>query len=145
SRREVQTSYPYSFIIVIAAVALLGHAVRGIVYQIDPPSTSLLDPTPWNLFFLSVGSQLIPTVSLGAMMMVHGMMVARAEHAANRDFLTGAWSRRAFFSLADREVVRARRTDQELALLLIDIDHFKNINDSHGHAIGDQVLVDMVL
>jgi diguanylate cyclase (GGDEF)-like protein len=46
-----------------------------------------------------------------------------------------AWQRE-----ADAEIVRTRRTGSPLALLLIDVDHFKRVNDNHGHLIGDEVL-----
>ncbi|MGB9107126.1 MAG: GGDEF domain-containing protein, partial [Telluria sp.] len=63
---------------------------------------------------------------------------------ANHDHLTGARSRRAFFELAVREQARALRRRSPLSLLLFDVDHFKRINDTHGHATGDRVLVDIV-
>ncbi len=57
------------------------------------------------------------------------------------DPLTKALNRRAFFRFAEREVLRATRHDTALSVILFDIDHFKPVNDTHGHAIGDEVLV----
>jgi len=56
------------------------------------------------------------------------------------DELTGLYNRRAFALMGEKEVGRARRYQRPLALILFDIDHFKTVNDSHGHLIGDQVL-----
>ncbi|MFC7051089.1 GGDEF domain-containing protein [Hansschlegelia quercus] len=60
---------------------------------------------------------------------------------ADTDPLTGALSRRAFRDLAARELSLSRRYRRELALLTFDLDYFKSINDTHGHAAGDDVLV----
>lgn len=62
---------------------------------------------------------------------------------AHTDALTGLLNRRRFMECAGAEFARARRYQRELAFLMLDIDHFKNINDSHGHATGDQVLRNM--
>lgn len=59
---------------------------------------------------------------------------------AMTDPLTGALNRRAMFHFAEREVKRAIRHDLDLAILMLDIDHFKQVNDVHGHAAGDEVL-----
>ncbi|WP_176817270.1 GGDEF domain-containing protein [Franzmannia pantelleriensis] len=63
------------------------------------------------------------------------------RHSASTDHLTGLHNRRHFFELAERELRRARRNATPLALFMIDIDHFKQLNDSHGHRIGDQALI----
>ena len=63
---------------------------------------------------------------------------------AMSDPLTKALNRRAFFRFSEREVGRAVRYRSNLATLVIDIDHFKQVNDIHGHAIGDQVLGQLV-
>ena len=63
---------------------------------------------------------------------------------ANTDALTGAANRRHFLEICDKELQRARRYGRPMALLMMDIDHFKRINDSHGHAFGDEVLKRLV-
>lgn len=63
------------------------------------------------------------------------------ERLATRDSLTGVNNRRSFFRLADSELAKAVRHERELALLMIDADHFKMINDSFGHSAGDEALI----
>jgi diguanylate cyclase (GGDEF)-like protein len=65
---------------------------------------------------------------------------ARYERLASTDALTGLRNRRSFVELAERELARARRYNAEVALVLIDLDHFKLVNDRHGHQAGDRVL-----
>jgi diguanylate cyclase (GGDEF)-like protein len=59
---------------------------------------------------------------------------------AHTDPLTGTYNRRHFEIELNREVIRAQRSGQPVSLLVMDIDHFKNINDQHGHDAGDNVL-----
>ena len=59
---------------------------------------------------------------------------------ASTDSLTNSFNRRYFFILANSEYMRAKRHSRSLTAIMIDIDHFKSINDNHGHAIGDEVL-----
>ncbi len=62
-------------------------------------------------------------------------------HQRDHDFLTGLANRRLFERLAQMELQRALRTETPLSLVMIDIDDFKDVNDSYGHAVGDKVLV----
>jgi diguanylate cyclase (GGDEF)-like protein/PAS domain S-box-containing protein len=72
--------------------------------------------------------------------MRNAQLFAEAQHLATIDALTGLCNRRAFFEQVQREFERSRRYDHLLSLLMLDIDHFKQINDTYGHAAGDQVL-----
>lgn len=63
-----------------------------------------------------------------------------ARRVADEDHLTGLPNRRAFETLLDKEVAAARAAGEPLSVAFVDIDHFKRINDSHGHAAGDRVL-----
>lgn len=63
------------------------------------------------------------------------------QQLASTDTLTGLYNRRHFINLAAAEISRARRYNRPVSLMMIDADHFKNINDTYGHAVGDQALI----
>lgn len=67
------------------------------------------------------------------------------EELAMRDSLTHVYNRRHFIDLASREIVRSARFNHPVTLLMIDIDHFKTVNDTYGHLAGDAVLRDVAL
>ena len=65
----------------------------------------------------------------------------RLEHLASTDLLTGLTSRQAMKTWLEAQIRRARLEQRPLALLSLDIDHFKHVNDTYGHEVGDAVLV----
>jgi diguanylate cyclase (GGDEF)-like protein len=69
-----------------------------------------------------------------------GEVNSKLQHEAGSDSLTGLMNRRAFERFLVIELSRARRSNRALSMLIIDLDHFKEINDSHGHQAGDDVL-----
>ncbi len=71
------------------------------------------------------------------------VMIGELDRLASTDKLTGAWNRRRFEETVETEIDRLRRYGQRLSLMILDVDHFKKINDDYGHPIGDQVLVDL--
>ncbi|MFI7109987.1 GGDEF domain-containing protein [Nonomuraea sp. NPDC050227] len=68
------------------------------------------------------------------------LLHAQLQAAARTDSKTGLLNAAAWQREADTEILRARRSGDTLALLIIDIDHFKRVNDAHGHLVGDEVL-----
>ncbi|MEQ8768691.1 MAG: GGDEF domain-containing protein, partial [Planctomycetota bacterium] len=94
-----------------------------------------------------------PTALLGAIRMALRRRGLRQKLAADHrrfqaeavtDSLTGAYNRRFFDSQLTKEISRSRRYDSPVSLLMVDVDHFKVINDSFGHQVGDRVLQEMV-
>ncbi len=67
-------------------------------------------------------------------------LVLRLRTLASHDSLTGALNRGAFEQRLDAELARARRSSTDLSLVIFDVDHFKRLNDSYGHAAGDAAL-----
>jgi diguanylate cyclase (GGDEF)-like protein len=67
-------------------------------------------------------------------------MQDRLERLATCDDLTGLANRRQFLAALEREMERVRRYQRSLCVAIVDVDHFKSVNDGHGHAAGDQVL-----
>ncbi len=67
--------------------------------------------------------------------------LAEARQQLNEDHLTGTLNRRGLDLALSREIARAQRGGHKLCLAMLDLDHFKQVNDRHGHEVGDQVLV----
>lgn len=69
---------------------------------------------------------------------------AQLLEQATRDYLTNCFNRRHFFTVAEAELDRAARHESPLSIAVMDLDHFKSVNDRHGHACGDSVLKQVV-
>ncbi|WP_305804977.1 diguanylate cyclase [Stenotrophomonas sp. YIM B06876] len=67
-------------------------------------------------------------------------LIGTLQDLATRDFLTGLPNRRSFLEQSQRHLAQPQALDQEVAVAMIDIDHFKHINDSYGHEAGDEAL-----
>jgi diguanylate cyclase (GGDEF)-like protein/hemerythrin-like metal-binding protein len=70
--------------------------------------------------------------------------ITELESSSSTDPLTGAWNRAQLERMVDVEISRATRSGQPVTLILLDIDHFKRVNDVHGHLAGDAVLKEFV-
>ncbi|MEO0423277.1 MAG: diguanylate cyclase [Pseudomonadota bacterium] len=81
------------------------------------------------------------TAELRDQVIAYRQIKRELESLVKKDPLTGIANRRAFLERGEQEVRRHQRTGEALSLIMVDIDHFKSINDSCGHAVGDQVIV----
>jgi diguanylate cyclase (GGDEF)-like protein len=88
---------------------------------------------------------LLALADLAATAISKTRLYERTQLLAMTDDLTGLYNRRGFFEFGQREFERARRFDRPLACIMFDIDHFKNVNDSYGHNVGNQVLADLAV
>jgi two-component system cell cycle response regulator len=75
-----------------------------------------------------------------AVSLSNARMVRKLETMATTDGLTGLFNKRAMLDAAEQKIAAAARFDRKLALLIVDIDFFKKVNDNHGHDVGDLVI-----
>jgi diguanylate cyclase (GGDEF)-like protein len=115
--------------------------VRAIVIGLAPAgsynlhSNTLLNSTS---FFISSVVQLC--VTFGFVLMLNYKLMSDIQSIASRDALTGAFTRRRLEEEALRLLAHCQRTGDVLSLMMIDVDHFKSVNDRYGHPVGDTVL-----
>jgi len=83
-------------------------------------------------------------VAFGMILAVVEEMQEALRREATHDGLTGAWNRSGIMGILEREMLRAERQQQTLGIIMIDVDHFKSVNDTHGHRGGDTVLQSFV-
>ena len=117
----------------------------------DPFLPALPQPPPVFGIPVELAAVGIVTLVQLAVLLVVGNFIARLmkrlreqqrelERLARTDPLTGVFNRRYFWELAEKEVARAKRYEHPLSVALFDLDHFKAINDTYGHLVGDHVI-----
>ncbi|HKU30657.1 MAG TPA: GGDEF domain-containing protein [Arthrobacter sp.] len=125
----------------LAAAGLGGYFFcRDVAYLFEGPGgTALrtyLSPATTSLVTLV----LLVIASFSMVSLSNEQLIRALNERATRDSLTGLLNRQAFMDLADRELTRIRATETVSTVILADLDHFKALNDSHGHAAGDAAL-----
>jgi diguanylate cyclase (GGDEF)-like protein len=121
--------------VVVFGLAALTYLTPDMVW---PWTTWSQAVSEFAMVFASVALSILISFVLG--FIVVNRLVRRLEHLSHHDALTGLLNRRAIEYLLDREDQRLQRFGDPFSILLVDIDHFKRINDRLGHAAGDAVL-----
>lgn len=119
----------------IIAPLVKGHEVIG----------ALLIGSSQPATFVESDMHLLTSFAVTATAAIYNAILHRqVQNLATTDPLTGQLNRRALFEFGEHEIERFQRLGRDLSLIMIDVDHFKAINDNHGHAAGDQVLCAIV-
>ena len=133
SKVRERTDAPYVYILLLSAKSQREDLVKGMESGADDYITKPFDANELKVR-LRAGRRIL---DLQTQLM--SAQEALRDQAA-RDPLTGIWNRNALFDVFRRELSRAEREGNQLAIVMLDIDHFKNLNDTHGHMAGDAVL-----
>lgn len=115
--------------------------LTSILTSLDRPE-SILEPGILQAVYLGSFMVSILMGTIGFILLVNERLRDILEFSASHDALTGVLNRGAFFSRAHDVFTTSRRQGRPLSAALLDLDHFKQINDGHGHAVGDHVLQD---
>jgi diguanylate cyclase (GGDEF)-like protein len=117
--------------------------VLPLVVQDQPLGTLVLGSNAQNAFGGSARALLEVLASHMAVSLSNARMVCKLEEQARTDGLTGLLNKRAMLDTADEKLRAARRFGRQLSVLVTDIDLFKNVNDNHGHDVGDVVIKEL--
>jgi len=113
-------------------------AVLGAFYPADFPA--FLTPHPINVAFAFAGNCTVVLLMIGMLLAYREQAAQALERLATTDGLTGVLNRRAWLALANAKLAGIHVHDRPLSVLIMDIDHFKQINDTRGHDAGDRAL-----
>jgi diguanylate cyclase (GGDEF)-like protein len=128
----------------VVALVLLGHGAfflaRWLWVLVHLDYENSMGDDPFQMAVFPVGMVFAYALSVALVLMLYRGQELALRDAALRDALTGLPNRLALSEQVDREIARARRYGQPLSVVAFDVDHFKAINDAHGHPGGDDVL-----
>ncbi len=142
-RRGTRT-FAHWFAFVVLLMSIGSQVLRFTTAWLYPLGTGILDNTPQNLIYVIAHPFVMLLFAISLILMATDRVRAEFEHIATHDSLTNALTRRHLTEICQQELQRCQRHGRVMSLLLIDIDHFKAINDTRGHQTGDLVLVQFV-
>ncbi len=118
--------------------------MRVVATFIWPVGESIMDTSTHHLIYVTSFSFGIVLLSVSLVLLATERLHAEVAYLASHDSLTNALTRRHLNEVCAIELDRSQRHGRSMALLIMDLDHFKSVNDTYGHQRGDRVLVDFV-
>jgi diguanylate cyclase (GGDEF)-like protein len=123
------------------AVAACAFLLRGVgAMLVADPLRGFTEPSGFAAATLLAAFAAAIASTFAFLLLHRDRAAGEAARLATIDPLTGAYNRRTFHEIAERELSRARRAGQPLSIVMLDIDHFRAVNDKHGHRVGDELL-----
>ncbi|MFK0003613.1 GGDEF domain-containing protein [Paenarthrobacter sp. NPDC090522] len=127
-------------LLVVAAILVGYFGCRAVVYLVDGATSEILSSFFSPAITCMLLLMLLVLVSFSMTVLSNDQLITALNERASRDGMTGLLNREAFMELAGRELAAAQRTGAVAAVVLADLDHFKTINDTHGHTAGDAAI-----
>lgn len=140
--RHDRSSLAARFTMAVLGIMAALSATRVLTSPLIPHDAHLFTSSTLQNLFVGTYGFLVLALTVGFVLLISERLREQLQHLLSHDALTGVLSRRALFEQAQREIRRSQRSQQPLSLMVMDLDHFKRINDSLGHVMGDRVLQD---
>jgi diguanylate cyclase (GGDEF)-like protein len=132
-RIRQRKSEPYTYILLLTGRKQRRDVIEGLDAGADDYVTKPFDPQELRVR-LRTGKRIL---------CLQEQLISAREalrEMATRDSLTGLWNRASIIDILGNDLARTRRQQASLSVVMVDLDHFKEINDTHGHQVGDAVL-----
>lgn len=133
--------FPMRLVQVVLALHILVLVVRFTSIAMGRAGSDLMEPSYFQTAYIGAYVLTVLMLSIGAVLLATDRLRTELEHLAMHDSLTQTLNRRAIMQLCHEELARARRHGRGPSIMMLDLDHFKAVNDTHGHQHGDAVLV----
>jgi len=140
-RRNSFAAYFMLLTLILLCAVMLARVISALI---DPPPVGLFTYSPLQAIYLASYSFGVLLLSMSAILLSSEQLRNEMAKLLKYDALTGALTRRSAFEYGEDELARSSRSGTVFSVLLMDLDHFKDINDKYGHQKGDEVLTEFV-